>query len=170
MFDGGIMRTNKNNKSYKQGQQIKRQRRLMLPILALLGISHFCYSQDMVSGTELKDSSLSLSLSARVNLMNDGSSSQLVISQHGIYNTLEVNQQADFSNQINVLQNGISNFADLNQQGFGNIINLEQLGSDNFAEVVQDGNANIANIIQTGEQTFTVHQIGSDMVVNITQY
>ncbi len=139
-------------------------------MVSLASFSHFCSSQDLVSGNELKDSSLSLSLMKQVAAPNDVNGSHLVVSQYGIYNNIEVSQMADSNNNITVLQYGMNNSANLSQQGYGNIINIEQLGNDNFVEVIQDGNANTANITQSGEQTFTVHQIGSDMVVNITQY
>ena len=67
-------------------------------------------------------------------------------------------------------QFGIDNMANLTQSGYGNTINLQQQGNNNFAEVIQEGNTNVANVLQEGEQTFTVHQIGNDMVVNITQF
>jgi len=131
--------------------------------------SEICLANDLVSGSELKDSSLSLSLTTTVP-MSANPEGQLVISQYGIYNQTNISQSADAENSLAVIQHGTNNLAYLSQYGYGNKINLEQLGNNNFAEVIQDGNANTANIKQTGEQTFTVHQIGNDMVVDITQY
>lgn len=167
-FDGRLMRTNKNNKPCTK-YTTRRQGLIGALVVCLTSFSHFCSSQDLVSGNELKDSSLSLSLMKHVVPANN-QASHMVISQYGILNNIEVSQMANLNNTITVLQNGMNNSANLSQQGYGNVINLEQFGNDNFAEVIQDGNANTANIIQTGEQNFTVHQIGSDMVVNITQY
>ena len=127
-------------------------------------------SQDLASGTELKDSPLSLSLSTTVPMSVGDQSQQLVISQYGILNKATVSQAANAGNSISIHQQGINNVANLTQTGFGNTINLEQHGDDNLAEIIQDGDANVANINQQGEQTFIVHQIGNDMVVNITQY
>jgi len=141
---------------------------LFMAVLATFSLS--CQAQDLAAGTELKDSSLSLSLTTKRQVTVDNQVSQLVISQYGIYNQATVNQMANSENTIIIFQNGINNLAHLSQTGYGNEINLEQLGNNNFAEVIQDGNANTANIKQAGEQTFTVHQIGNDMVVDITQY
>ncbi|MDA8621301.1 curlin subunit CsgB [Psychrosphaera sp.] len=162
------MKTNKKNKS-KLISGIRSH--CLLVGFVFASFSNVCNSNDLLSGTDLKDSSLSLSLTSRVSITNANQQvSQLVLTQYGIYNETTVSQMADAGNTLNVLQNGMYNNANLSQVGNNNIINLEQLGNSNFAEVIQDGNANLANIKQTGEQTFTVHQIGSDMVVNITQY
>ena len=127
-------------------------------------------SQDLASGTELKDSPLSLSLSTTVPMSVGDQSQQLVISQYGILNKATVSQAANAGNSISIHQQGINNVANLTQIGFGNTINLQQTGNGNLAEIIQDGDANVANVNQQGEQTFIVHQIGNDMVVNITQY
>jgi len=140
----------------------------LFAILAVFSLT--CQAQDLAPSTELKDSSLSLSLTTKLPMTVDDGESQLVISQYGIYNQASVSQMANAENTITIFQNGINNLAHLSQTGYGNEINLEQVGNNNVAEVIQDGNANTANIHQAGEQTFTVHQIGNDMVVDITQY
>lgn len=127
-------------------------------------------AQDLSLGTEFKESPLSLSLTKTVPLQAGEQQQQLVISQYGIFNKATVNQAANAGNIIIVKQTGINNIASLTQEGYGNIINLEQSGDDNYADVIQQGDANVANINQQGQQTFVVHQIGNDMVVNITQY
>ena len=132
--------------------------------------SHISSANDLLSGTELKDSPLSLSLTTTASMTIGNETLQLVINQYGIQNKATVNQQANAGNSIAINQSGIDNLANLVQTGYGNTINLHQQGDRNNAEVIQDGDANIANIIQQGEQTFIVHQIGNDMVVNITQY
>lgn len=132
--------------------------------------SHLSYANDLLSGTELKDSPLSLSLTTTATMLVDGETQQLVINQYGIQNKATVNQMANMGNNIVVDQYGIDNMANLTQSGYGNTINLRQQGNNNIAEVVQEGNTNIANVLQEGEQTFVVHQIGNDMVVNITQF
>ena len=140
-------------------------------VLVFLGlVIPSIYAKDLTSGTELKDSPLTLSLSTAVPINVGHESQQLVISQYGIFNQATINQAADASNNIIVKQNGVNNIATLIQDGFGNTINLEQSGDDNLVEVIQQGDANLANINQQGQQSFVVHQIGNDMVVNITQY
>ncbi|TDF39815.1 curlin subunit CsgB [Alteromonadaceae bacterium M269] len=144
-----------------------------LPSLLLvfsMSYSAVCSSQDLLSGTELKDSPLSLSLSNAVAMPVGDQIQQLRISQYGINNEATISQLANAGNSLAVIQHGTNNLANLIQLGYGNTINLEQQGNNNFAEVIQEGNANVANIRQEGEQTFIVHQIGNDMVVNITQY
>ena len=56
------------------------------------------------------------------------------------------------------------------QYGEGNVVNLVQQNDNNHFEIVQDGFDNVANVNQLGEQSFSVYQIGNEMVVNITQY
>lgn len=132
--------------------------------------SQMSYSNDLLSGTELKDSPLSLSLTTTATMQIGEETQQLVINQYGIHNKATVNQMANMGNNIIIDQFGIDNMANLTQSGYGNTINLQQQGNNNFAEVIQEGNTNVANVLQEGEQTFTVHQIGNDMVVNITQF
>jgi len=127
-------------------------------------------ANDLLKGTELKDSPLSLSLSTTAPMTVGNQSQQLVISQYGIFNKATINQAANSGNSIIVKQTGINNLANLKQDGFGNTINLEQTGDDNLAEIIQQGDTNVANIKQQGQQSFVVHQIGNDMVVNVTQY
>ena len=127
-------------------------------------------SQDLASGTELKDSPLSISLSTAVPMSVNNQTQQLVINQYGIRNTATITQLAQAGNHVSLQQDGIDNLANLVQTGYGNTIILHQVGSGNQAEVIQEGNANVANIRQEGEQRFIVHQIGNNMVVNITQY
>ncbi|MDO6693863.1 curlin subunit CsgB [Aliiglaciecola sp. 3_MG-2023] len=133
---------------------------------ALLFSSSACFSQQ--DSLDLIDSPLTLSLARTVN--SDASQSVLIIDQYGIHNTTLIIQTANSSNHINVTQNGSSNFADITQIGVGNYVDLVQSGDENLLEVVQQGDFNLANINQQGEQSFIVHQIGNDMVVNITQY
>lgn len=95
---------------------------------------------------------------------------QIVVNQYGILNSATINQLANASNNVSINQDGISNQASVEQMGFGNSVHIQQWGNFNQAGVIQQGNANTANITQAGEQTFVVHQIGNDMVVNISQY
>ncbi len=142
----------------------------MIVMTNLALYSNISNSNDLLSGTELKDSPLSLSLTTTATMTVGDQTQQLVISQYGIHNKATVNQMANMGNSIAIEQYGIDNLANLTQSGYGNTINLQQQGNNNFAEIVQDGDANIANVLQEGEQTFIVHQIGNDMVVNITQF
>jgi len=142
----------------------------MIIVANLAVYSNISYSNDLLSGTELKDSPLSLSLTTTATMTVDGQTQQLVINQYGIHNKATVNQMANMGNSIAIDQYGIDNLTNLTQSGYGNTINLQQQGNNNFAEIIQDGNTNTANVLQEGEQTFVVHQIGNDMVVNITQF
>ncbi|GAA6184610.1 MULTISPECIES: curlin subunit CsgB [Alteromonadaceae] len=133
---------------------------------ALFISSFACFSQQ--DSLDLIDSPLTLSLARTVN--SNASQSMLVIDQYGVHNTTHIIQAANSSNLINVTQHGNGNYADITQIGVGNYVDLVQSGDENLLEVVQQGDFNLANINQLGEQSFIVHQIGNDMVVNITQY
>ena len=127
-------------------------------------------SLDLLSGTDLQESPLSLSLSKSIDITLAEQNQQLVISQYGILNKATIKQTANAANNIIVSQRGISNNLDISQQGYGNLIILEQQGNGNQADVIQEGDANIANVSQFGDQTIAIHQLGSEMVVNISQY
>ena len=142
----------------------------IITVLNLVVFSNISNANDLLSGTELADSPLSLSLTTTATITIGDQTQQLVINQYGIYNKATVNQMANMGNNIALEQYGIDNLANLTQSGYGNTINLQQQGNSNNAEIVQDGDANIANVLQEGGQTFVVHQIGNDMVVNVTQF
>lgn len=141
-------------------------------VITSLIISHAALAspQDLVSSTDLQDSPLSLSLTPSATVMVGEQHRQITVSQYGILNTATIKQLADTSNSIIISQNGIGNEAFIEQFGSGNSVHIEQWGDQNLAGVIQEGDANTANITQAGEQTFIVHQIGNEMVVNITQY
>lgn len=164
------MHNNNNNLNTAKLSSLIKSLAITCITVSTLTSTQIIKANDLLSGTELKDSPLSLSLSTTVPMTVDNQSQQLVVSQYGIFNKATINQAANADNSIIVKQTGINNLANLKQDGFGNTINLEQSGDDNLAEVIQQGDANIANIKQQGQQTFVVHQIGNDMVVNITQY
>ncbi|PAJ73796.1 hypothetical protein CJF42_13780 [Pseudoalteromonas sp. NBT06-2] len=159
---------NKNNNKRKIQ---KKQLNIALFTAPLFIISSFfCHSEDLISGTDLQDSPLSLSLTTSLAVTINNSIQHLTINQYGIKNTVMVNQAADMVNDINIIQNGMHNQANVVQSGANNTVNLLQQGDGNLVDVIQEGDTNIANIKQTGEQTFIVHQIGNEMLVNITQY
>lgn len=161
----------KSPKTNNKNSFIQSPKRMVTTLLLLLSSNVFvAAAQDLSSGTELKDSPLSLSLSTTALIPRGDQAQQLVISQYGILNKTTINQSANAGNSIVIQQQGINNEANLIQLGYGNSINVDQTGDNNLAEVIQEGDANIANIKQQGQQTFVVHQIGNDMVVNITQY
>jgi len=141
---------------------------MFMPVLLTLSVNS--YAQDIATNTDFKDSPLSLSLTTSVLMTVNNQSQQLVINQYGIFNKVTVSQMADAANSIDISQNGSNNMADISQSGYENTVNVNQQGNNNLAQVEQVGDANIANIWQEGEQTFIVHQIGNEMVVNITQY
>jgi minor curlin subunit len=145
---------------------------LMCKLFVFFPLVNVCnlQAQDLLSGEDLIDSPLSQSLSASMAVNFNGSDHLIVINQHGISNQAIVSQMGAGLNSVQLSQTGANNQANLIQDGFGNQINLQQSGQNNLAEVIQEGDANIANIWQVGEQSFTVHQIGSGLVVNITQY
>mgnify|MGYP001438723586 CR=1 FL=1 len=129
----------------------------------------FCNASDLLSGTEFIESPLSLSLSRSVTLAGTDRNRQISVSQSGIHNNVNITQQANADNVIALNQDGFNNDANLSQSGRDNLILLEQFGSNNQADILQDGNANVVNVKQFGNKTFSVHQIGDEMVVNITQ-
>ena len=138
--------------------------------LIVFNVSFISYSQDLFENVDLQDSPLSLSLTTTTSMTTDNQTQQLVIGQYGIFNKVTVNQAANSTNTIKVHQDGVENSVNISQIGFDNRIDIEQYGHHNLAEVNHHGNGNIANIRQEGEQSFIVHQIGNEMVVNITQY
>lgn len=161
------------NNNNKKCQQILRLIKLVsantLAVVLLLNTS-FAHSQDLANNTDLKESSLSLSLTPSALMTINEQQHQVVVSQYGILNRATIKQLANASNSITITQDGFNNLVSVEQSGYGNSVNIEQLGNYNQAGVIQEGNANVANITQSGEQTFVVHQIGNDMVVNISQY
>lgn len=160
-----ISKNNNNRKIHYKQSNIA-----LITAPLLLINSFFCHANDLISGTDLQDSPLSLSLTTSLAVTINNSVQHLVINQYGIKNQVMVNQAADMVNDINIIQNGMHNKANVVQSGANNTVNLLQQGDGNLVDVIQEGDANIANIKQTGEQTFIVHQIGNEMLVNITQY
>ena len=159
------------NKAYKHKQGSS----LSFKCLSLAGLVlsfNICAQQatDLVAGTDLTDSQLSLSLTTTITAPIGGHGKTIIINQYGISNTATINQQANSINFSEVSQDGFNNLAQLEQIGNGNIVNVDQYGDNNLANVIQEGDTNIANVKQEGEQSFIVHQIGNNMVVNITQY
>jgi len=126
-------------------------------------------AQDLGGNTDLQDSNLSLSLSTTVEF-NSALGGSITIGQYGLYNTTNIIQAGSNSNTISIIQQGNNNNADITQLGTNNSVNLVQEGENNLFEILQDGYGNVANVNQLGEQNFTVHQIGNEMLVNITQY
>ncbi|MBN7818640.1 curlin subunit CsgB [Bowmanella yangjiangensis] len=155
------MKTNKNNHAFRE--------LLRPPGLGfgafLLAFSTIVHAQDLLSGTDLQDSPLSISLSTSVQHQTN----TLVLGQYGIFNNATISQSANGGNHVALLQQGDSNVANILQQGTDNTVNAQQWGQGNQLDVIQQGNANTANIWQSGEQQFRVHQIGSNMVVNVYQ-
>lgn len=126
-------------------------------------------AQDLASNSDLQDSNLSLSLSTTVDF-SSALGGTISIGQYGLYNTTNIIQAGSNTNSISVLQLGNNNSADITQLGSENSVNVVQEGENNLFQVLQDGYGNVANVNQLGEQNFTVHQIGNEMTVNITQY
>jgi minor curlin subunit len=141
----------------------------LVPCLLLLlsTASQQGIAQDFGLNSDLQDSELSLSLSTTVDFAGALGGS-ITIDQFGLYNTTNVIQSG--SNIIDINQQGNNNKAEVIQLGKGNSVALLQQGENNLFTIIQDGNDNTANVNQLGEQSFTVTQLGNEMVVNITQY
>ena len=139
--------------------------------LAFLVPTFSVYAQqsDLATNSDMVESSLSMSLNAQA-IEIDNETVLISINQFGLNNITNIIQSGDASNYSSVVQEGHHNQAVITQLGEGNVVNLLQEYSDNYFEIVQDGFDNVANVNQLGEQSFIVHQIGSQMVVNITQY
>lgn len=135
-----------------------------------LGYSSLSIAQDLPDNVDLKDSPLSLSLTPSATISIGEQRQQVMVSQYGILNTATIKQLANASNSAMINQDGVGNEAVIEQLGNGNSVNIRQWGDQNLARVTQEGDDNTANIAQAGEQTFIIHQIGNEMVVNITQY
>lgn len=145
---------------------------LAFAVISYLSLSHSAWSiaQDLPNNIDLQDSPLSLSLTPSAIITVGEQRQQVIVSQYGILNTATIKQLANASNSALISQDGVGNEALIEQLGNGNSVNIRQWGGQNVAHVIQEGNDNNANIAQAGEQTFVIHQIGNEMVVNITQY
>merc|ERR1712093_372341 len=135
---------------------------------SLLAVNLPAYAQqsDLSTSSDMVESSLSMSLNAQAITIDD-ETVFIAVSQFGLNNIIQSGNGANLSN---VVQNGSNNEALITQLGEGNVVNLLQQNSNNYFEIIQDGFDNVANVNQLGEQSFTVYQIGNEMVINITQY
>nr|WP_168710988.1 curlin subunit CsgB [Ningiella ruwaisensis] len=134
-------------------------------------MSNHCLANDVSTvNDDLIESSLSLSLSTTFNIIDEATTSTVVVNQYGLHNTININQSSTGTNLANVMQQGNNNIASITQIGANNVVNLLQEGNDNHITFEQVGDSNIANVHQLGEQDFIIRQIGNEMVVNVTQY
>jgi len=124
---------------------------------------------DLSTSSDMVESSLSMSLNAQAITIDD-ETVFISVSQFGLNNITNIIQSGNGANLSNVVQNGSNNEAIITQLGEGNVVNLLQQNNNNYFEIIQDGFDNVANVNQLGEQSFTVYQIGNEMVINITQY
>ena len=140
-------------------------------VCSLLTVILPAYAQqsDLSTSSDMVESSLSMSLNAQAITIDD-ETVFIAISQFGLNNITNIIQSGNGANLTNVVQNGSNNEAIITQLGEGNVVNLLQQNSNNYFEIIQDGFDNVANVNQLGEQSFTVYQIGNEMVINITQY
>ena len=129
---------------------------------SLLTVNLPAYAQqsDLSTSSDMVESSLSMSLNAQA----------ITIDDETLNNITNIIQSGNGANLSNVVQNGSNNEALITQLGEGNVVNLLQQNNNNYFEIIQDGFDNVANVNQLGEQSFTVYQIGNEMVINITQY
>lgn len=129
----------------------------------------YAQQSDLSTSSDMVESSLSMSLNAQAITIDD-ETVFIAVSQFGLNNITNIIQSGNGANLSNVVQNGSNNEAIITQLGEGNVVNLLQQNNNNYFEIIQDGFDNVANVNQLGEQSFTVHQIGNEMVINITQY
>lgn len=129
----------------------------------------FAQQSDLSTSSDMVESSLSMSLNAQAITIDD-ETVFIAVSQFGLNNITNIIQSGNGANLSNVVQNGSNNEAIITQLGEGNVVNLLQQNNNNYFEIIQDGFDNVANVNQLGEQSFTVYQIGNEMVINITQY
>jgi len=122
-----------------------------------------------VTHLDLEESALSLSIAKNMFSANTNSS-LLSIGQYGIENVVTAYQQSNARNSISLLQVGSENIANIIQEGTENAISLQQLGSHSVTDIIQQGNGNTANIVLGNEQSLIVHQIGNNMMIDITRY
>ena len=150
---------------------IKANAFLALTVCGLLTVNSPVYAQqsDLSTSSDMVESSLSMSLNAQAITIDD-ETVFIAVSQFGLNNITNIIQSGNGANLSNVVQNGSNNEAIITQLGEGNVVNLLQQNNNNYFEIVQDGFDNVANVNQLGEQSFTVYQIGNEMVINITQY
>ena len=136
---------------------------------SLLAVNLPAYAQqsDLSTSSDMVESSLSMSLNAQAITIDD-ETVFIAVSQFGLNNITNIIHNG--ANLSNVVQNGSNNEALITQLGEGNVVNLLQQNNNNYFEIIQDGFDNVANVNQLGEQSFTVYQIGNEMVINITQY
>ena len=132
-------------------------------------LSAHAQQSDLSTSSDMVESSLSMSLNAQAITIDD-ETVFIAVSQFGLNNITNIIQSGNGANLSNVVQNGSNNEAIITQLGEGNVVNLLQQNNNNFFEIIQDGYDNVANVNQLGEQSFTVYQIGNEMVINITQY
>ncbi|MBD1584136.1 curlin subunit CsgB [Pseudoalteromonas sp. S16_S37] len=134
-------------------------KRVMLPVSLL--ISSFTYA----SSLDLQESPLSLSINPSLSVH-----AQLLttIKQNGTFNKATITQIGDELNLVSLVQLGSNNLAEITQAGANNSVNLIQYGDNNYTSIVQQGDANIVNLTQLGEQTLLIHQLGNEMVLNVS--
>lgn len=137
--------------------------------LLTLHLPAHAQQSDLSTSSDMVESSLSISLNAQAITIDD-ETVFIAVSQFGLNNITNIIQSGNGANLSNVVQNGSNNEAIITQLGEGNVVNLLQQNNSNYFEIIQDGFDNVANVNQLGEQSFTVYQIGNEMVVNITQY
>ena len=137
--------------------------------LLTVNTSVFAQQSDLSTSSDMVESSLSMSLNAQAITIDD-ETVFIAVSQFGLNNITNIIQSGNGANLSNVVQNGSNNEAIITQLGEGNVVNLLQQNNNNYFEIIQDGFDNVANVNQLGEQSFTVYQIGNEMVINITQY
>lgn len=155
----------------KNVKALKATALLASAVCGLLTVNSSVYAQqsDLSTSSDMVESSLSMSLNAQAITIDD-ETVFIAVSQFGLNNITNIIQSGNGANLSNVVQNGSNNEAIITQLGEGNVVNLLQQNNNNYFEIIQDGFDNVANVNQLGEQSFTVYQIGNEMVINITQY
>ncbi|BBN82360.1 hypothetical protein PA25_23450 [Pseudoalteromonas sp. A25] len=131
----------------------------------MLPVSLFCSSFAFCGSVDLQESPLSLSINPSLSVH-----AQLLatIKQNGTFNKATITQIGDELNLVSLVQLGSNNLAEITQAGAHNSVNLVQYGNNNYTSIVQQGDANVVNLTQLGEQTLLIHQLGNEMVLNVS--
>ncbi|NOU52499.1 curlin subunit CsgB [Pseudoalteromonas sp. JBTF-M23] len=134
-------------------------KRVMLPMSLLMSCVTYAGSAD------LQESPLSLSINPSLSVH-----AQLLttVKQNGTLNKATITQIGDELNLVSLVQLGSNNLAEITQAGANNSVNLIQYGNNNYTSIVQQGDANVVNLTQLGEQTLLIHQLGNEMVLNVS--
>ncbi|KAA3610558.1 MAG: hypothetical protein DWQ05_21290 [Calditrichaeota bacterium] len=94
---------------------------------------------------------------------------KVILSQSGSKNIIDIDQiqlgSGNHPNVVEIVQAGIGNNVDLEQQGKGNVAILAQHGNDNIIDMLLQGRDNYSDIKQVGSGNKVVQDIVGDSFV-----